>query len=321
MYKFISGVDYLGSVRSAVSEANSIDIAVAFWGDGSDKLLEVSHVEKRVICNLLTGGTNPEPIKTIQNQLNTIIKNNHTLHAKVLLTDKVLITGSANFSTNGLHLEGDELKGWSEAAIATDDPDLMRQAKAWFEQQWIASCQISEQDLANAKLQWQRSRAKRTPIHRRHFKDLTVSDLLGRDIFVVLWKDDASTEAVEKYKDIVAKVEVKGASSKMLNFFEDWESLPLNSYLIDAHIGTKGGVKIGNISVRCPELDPDDRSIQIVKNVSDFNDLPFEWDADFKKSLRQEISEKFEFALGSERNKELHLSEFVTKKITAVKPV
>jgi HKD family nuclease len=313
MNKFISGPNYLDVVRSAIRTANSIDIAVAFWGGGSDKLLEVSQVEKRVICNLLTGGTNPAPIQTIQNQPNATIRKNHTLHAKVFLTDEILIIGSANFSTNGLHLEGDELNGWSEAAIATDDPDLMSQAKVWFEQQWIASSEISEQDLANAKLQWQRSRANRTPIHQRHFKDLTISDLLGRNIFVVLWKDGASPEAFKKYDAIVTSVDAIGASSEMLDFYEDWESLPLNSYIIDVHIGPKGGVQIGSISVRCPELDPEDRSIQIVKKAADLSDLPFKWDADFKKSLRQEISEKFELALGSERNKELHLSEFLTK--------
>lgn len=313
MNKFISGSDYLDVVRSAIQTSNSIDIAVAFWGSGSDKLFEVSQMKKRVICNLLTGGTNPAPIKAIKLQTDTTVRNNHTLHAKVVLTDKLLITGSANISTNGLHFEGDELNGWSEAAIATDDPDLMTQAKAWFEQQWIASSEISEQDLTNAQLQWQRSRANRTPIHTRQFKDLTTSDLLGRNIFVVLYRDYASPEAYKKYEEIATSVDVMSANRKMLDFYEDWESLPLNSYIIDAHIGPKGGVKIGKISKRFPELDPEDGSIQIVKYVKYISDLPFKWDAEFKKCLRQEISEKFEVLLGSERNKEFCLSEFLAK--------
>lgn len=169
MKKFLAGSHYLDFIESAISTAKQIDIAVAFWGNGSETLLSKSNAKKRIICNLGTGGTNPKAIKTIKTQPYAEVKTNIKLHAKIILTDSVLIVGSANFSTNGLHLEGEELLGWNEAAIATDDPETISSAKAWFQAQWDESHDISSQDLSNAEALWQRGRANRIHSSSRTF--------------------------------------------------------------------------------------------------------------------------------------------------------
>lgn len=61
------------------------------------------------------------------------------------------LIGSANFSPNGLQLNGAAAKGWTEAPLSTPDPAELRDARAWFAACWESARPV-EDHLARATL-------------------------------------------------------------------------------------------------------------------------------------------------------------------------
>lgn len=148
--------------------------AVAFWGKGAQNLFEtVRHKNIQIVCNLTTGGTNPEPIKAIQD-MGTAIKQVNTLHAKIFYTDQGCIIGSANAFANGLTLQGNELDGWIEACyfIGPENESEMTAVKAWFENLYTNSKKIELADLTFAKEKWDERRNPRPLRSQRAFFEL-----------------------------------------------------------------------------------------------------------------------------------------------------
>lgn len=295
MNTFIADDGYLGAVRDAIANAQRIDVAVAFWGAGADDLFTGVTVSTRILCNLLSGGTNPAPLRTLLESPNIELHHTADLHAKVLMTDTAVIVGSANFSTNGLHYEGNELDGWHEAGILTDEPNLVKQAGVWFERQWAASSEITFDDLEKAQKLWNWSRAHRTTGPCKPFNELRKADLLDRPIYLVLWTEPASEEAQKEFNR-AKKKDWKDAVLRIsgLSFYECWDELPTDAYLIDAHVGPRGGLTFGPVYKRVPRLDRDvpkaQTSIQIVTSVRQPADFPFHYDQPFKAALREHLT-------------------------------
>lgn len=315
MKKFLYGAEYLDAVRAAISSAKHIDAAVAFWGAGSEHLFLNSSAPTRLVCNLLSGGTNPSPIQSLRNAGRVQIHHSSKLHSKVLLTDTVAIIGSANFSTNGLHYEGDELAGWLEAGIQTDDPEILSQVTSWFAEIWKSSLTIEEADLIAAAKNWKRSRSTRPSGPKaKSFDQLVKADLQGRPVYLVLWSDKATPaghRAFERVKEEVAETPVQGIKNQELDFYEGWPLLPEDTYLIDAEISPGGTVKVGKLYRRLPELDPKDRSIQVVTQASKLQGLPFDYDVAFQASLELRLKHIHLSLMRGERNREMPLSDAI----------
>ncbi|MCX5902648.1 MAG: phospholipase D family protein, partial [Proteobacteria bacterium] len=92
-----------------------------------------------IICNLTTGGTNPSEIEKLGNKLKKtggLVKMKNDLHAKVYWTENGVIIGSANASSNGLALEGDEILGWKETAIMSTDLKIISATRKWLLDIW-----------------------------------------------------------------------------------------------------------------------------------------------------------------------------------------
>lgn len=132
--------------------AEPIAIAVAFWGAGAESLLPADK-HFRVICNLAMGGTNPAVIESLMARAGTEVRHLSDLHAKVILASAGALVSSANFSANGLGLEGGN--GWREAgvSIAANDPEFVK-VFGWFEQQWRAALPVDAPVLARARTAW-----------------------------------------------------------------------------------------------------------------------------------------------------------------------
>ncbi|MBC3809615.1 phospholipase D family protein [Undibacterium seohonense] len=312
MKKFLSNTEYLAAVRDAISSAKHIDAAVAFWGARSEALFSDSSVPVRIVCNLLSGGTNPNPVRILRDNDAVQIHNSSSLHAKVLLTDTVAIIGSANFSTNGLHYEGDELDGWLEAGILTDDRDVLEQVAAWFSTLWNSSLPVDESDLLAASAAWESSRTNRAAgPTKKSFAQLRKADLLGRPVHIVLWKFLPSESGEQDFGIAQQEAAVNGINTKELDFYEDWHSLPKDAYLIDVHIDPKGIIKVGNLYIRRPELDPIGSNIQIVSSLSKLQGFPFVYDAAFRDALTQHLKQIYLSLLGDKNNRDLPLSEAI----------
>jgi hypothetical protein len=109
--------------------------AVAFWGNGALTSLGLDGrgaIGAKIICNLESGATNPDVVKQLI-QSGAVVRSNPKLHAKVYASSSTIILGSSNASANGLVVEGkNELTGWIEANIMTDDPTLVGKVGKWF---------------------------------------------------------------------------------------------------------------------------------------------------------------------------------------------
>lgn len=137
-----------------------IRIAVAFWGQGAQDIIEASANQYQIICNLKSGGTNPDVVRSVAAQANVSILQLDTLHAKVLISDNGALVSSANFSTNGLALEGFNSQTWEEAGVSLPGSAVERSAIIdWFEQLWDRARSISESDLEAAGRAWAQRRA------------------------------------------------------------------------------------------------------------------------------------------------------------------
>lgn len=153
--------DALSKAISGIMEERPVRCAVAFWGQGADKLFAPMQLcsQIQIVCNLLAGGTNPNVIEKLQ-RAGVRIRQADRLHAKVYIGNKQAIITSANASTNGLGLEGAEQSYWTEAGVSVD---VDRSIDTWFETLWEESREIGEDDIKKAKSKWKdRQRTKPT---------------------------------------------------------------------------------------------------------------------------------------------------------------
>ncbi len=132
-----------------------IAIAVAFWGQGAETLLSNPRVRFRVVCNMRMGGTNPQVIRRLAEMNNVEVMQLDTLHAKVVAADGGAIVSSANFSSNGLGLEGAVSAAWLEAGVfISRSLPAFHEITQWFSQLWSRSVPITESDLIAAEDAW-----------------------------------------------------------------------------------------------------------------------------------------------------------------------
>jgi hypothetical protein len=111
--KFLDGKAATAEIKTFISASKKARIAVAFWGAGATEELGFDREsgDVTVICNLMSGGTNPKEIRRLRKH-DVVVRQCDTLHGKVyLFDDETVIIGSSNASANGLAFQGKELVG------------------------------------------------------------------------------------------------------------------------------------------------------------------------------------------------------------------
>ena len=142
---------------------NTFELAVAFWGKDAARDLGLErHADDRaddrpteLICNLASGGTNPDEIKKLID-FGINVKQCDTLHGKVYVFDRCFVVGSSNASANGLALQGKEVSYWHEANILSDDREIREKLSDWIDA--LPTKEITKKDLAAAKIKFNRRR-------------------------------------------------------------------------------------------------------------------------------------------------------------------
>ena len=246
-----------------LSEADQASVAVAFWGEGAERLFAGWRGGPlRIICNLSQGGTNPTAITALQSLPGAQVRQLSDLHAKLVLTDHQLVVGSANVSTNGLGLERNEVAGWRETGILSEDPLHLRSAADWFNIQWQAAQPVTPQELSRAAAAWKPRRGQRPlPAAASSFLTLTADDLRDRPVYMAVYRNFASQRAKEALED----VKEKAASEPMhqdlapgLEVFEDWTAGEMpddpNAVVIQVYWGRRGRIAIYDVLRPVPEL-------------------------------------------------------------------
>ena len=252
---FLTSDNYTKYIRKLLAESNSPSLAVAFWGSGSETLITPTKGKTfKVICNLMTGGTNPDPIEKLRNTNGIEIHRLDDLHAKVIIGTQSAIVGSANFSANGLNLENEEIDGWEEAGLLVYEPDKLVAIQQWFDKLWKRSSEITDDNIAAARKLWDARRKHRPTIGKAKTLLQIPPHELKDKVYLAFYREDASKKAEKAFNSKKNEIANRG-EQRELSFFEDWEDLPKNASLISVRFGPRKGIRIEGSYKRIPELD------------------------------------------------------------------
>jgi hypothetical protein len=259
---FIGGESYYQSVTQLVAASPILSVAVAFWGQGADKLFEHWHGSSlRIICNLASGGTNPRPIRGLIDSsargASIEVRQCDDLHAKVLVGANGLLVGSANHSVNGLGLEADESAHWREAGLYSESTSEIAAAHTWFERVWAESRNVSCEDLAQAEEAWNHHRRWR-PQQTGALLGQSQAQLRGRQIYLAIYRQPLSKMAEDELALVKADLQRSPAgqnAADRIDCFECWPELPRQASLISVRIGPRGGVSVEGSFRRLPQYD------------------------------------------------------------------
>jgi len=200
------------------------DAAVAFWGEGAHELVKhAARGDVRIVCNLMSGGTNPREIVRLQSV--AAVRQMDDLHAKVYIGPEYTIVTSANASINGLGLQAREQSHWREAGvkIATTEP-----IKEWFRNLFESdSSEITSSDIKRAEKLWGK-RVKLKP-KVKSFADYVLDD--NAEI-IPNWYEDSDYKVnkssfddsiVSSYKSIEDAVDngIEISSAEDFSFFDN----------------------------------------------------------------------------------------------------
>lgn len=237
---FVTSAEYKKVVTSIAEEEGELLVAVAFWGKGAESIVDSrSGGPVKIICNLTSGATNPTIIEALRNKENICLKQHDRLHAKVVVGSRRAVVGSANFSSNGLNLEGEESNGWVEAGFVIECSTQIGIIKTWFEKIWNNAHDIDSRNIKIARAIWEKRRASRiirntVPSRRFLLGSFTHADLLERRVYVVmhnLHDEELSQEAQEAAKN-------KGSAPE--DCYEDFPELPRDAQFIDIRRRPRG---------------------------------------------------------------------------------
>lgn len=223
-------------IRKELDSGGRLKAAVAFWGDGAAQLLNIASHPKSVsiVCNLLSGGTNPKEIRTLK-KLGVQVRHRSDLHAKVYLFKDFAIVGSSNASTRGLSWEEGISKTWREANILVDEPQALKQIKIWFKKINDNAAAVKKAHLTEATENWSR-RARSLPLLGTDILCAAATDpsqFEGRRVYVVLTDtplDDSETEAREEARTTLS------ADNGIVDCYGSWPDMPTDAYLIDFYL-------------------------------------------------------------------------------------
>lgn len=151
MKGFLTGAELAEAIRDVLAGAE-VRCAVAYWGSGMKQAFPPSDgpPAARLICDVTRGGTSPKALLEMGATRNEDLRHVPDLHAKVYISDRGAIVGSANASHNGIGfgaapglLEAGVLLGPDEGAFA--------EAAEWFETLWGRSRKVGRKALQLAK--------------------------------------------------------------------------------------------------------------------------------------------------------------------------
>jgi hypothetical protein len=199
MTTFRSGADIRKRIVKLITDSSEIDCAVAFWGRGATDLFPSTREKSiRIVCDLMSGACNPAVIRDLM-RVGVEIKKLDGMHAKIYWTQTGAIIGSANASANGLGEEDEETSSQAEAAIYTDEPEVLREASAWFNEQWKIGVPVDEPLLRQAEQLWKDRRANRPVRSKNSLLDLLRNNpdwFKDRAIWLVVYdNEDMSPKA------------------------------------------------------------------------------------------------------------------------------
>ena len=133
-----------------------LKVAVAYWGDqalektGLQSRINTNPKTVQVLCDLESGSCNPDEIQKLIDA-DVQVKSLKGLHAKVWISENMIVIGSANASSNVLNFDNDGLR---EAAVCLTNESFAKTVTNWFDRLWYdeyAVCASQKMDLAKQR--------------------------------------------------------------------------------------------------------------------------------------------------------------------------
>jgi hypothetical protein len=204
------------------------DIAVAFWGRGAAVALGLGDAlaGTRILLNADSGACNPAELESLLKYETIEVRNCARLHAKVIIGSEMLV-GSANMSSNGLGLEGNELRGWVEACALMPLESDNGIARGWFEDLWKSAEPLDEMVIARAA---RAHRALRQGRIQRGYagRYLSLDALDGAPIYVVLTDDEITRADRKGFQQGARELRL---DLNNVDFYQDWRTMPKDALL------------------------------------------------------------------------------------------
>lgn len=308
--------EILSEIKRLFKSASKIKCAVAFWGKGASNLFPASKAKSiEIVCNLMSGGTNPDEIETIMDDIkkNGEVRMDNSLHAKVFWTNKGMVIGSANASANGLSLEGAEIEGWKEMSVLIEDQYLIKKVEKWFDKVFMESKEIKKKDISDAKKIWKKQSGGRI----NSGKELSFIEAIksgvysNRKIYITIVGNLNKSQI--KKGNILKKV-LKEKDPELfgenIGFWKDYELIPRKKYVF-SFIYENGKITDGSILYTLPKTkDKNGYQFGIIKDHSSINMTKDHFSA-IKKAVKYFYKEEIEKI--EEDGKEIEISDFVKK--------
>lgn len=252
MPEFLNGAELLQRMHAELQDAKRADLAVAFWGAGAADALGMQGKAKvRIVCNLMSGGTNPKEIRKLQKR-GAEVRQLNDLHAKIGLIGDMSFVGSSNMSSNGLGAEG-RAAHWREAnaVYAKARPEIAKMFKGY----WKASDPITEDDLTAAAAAWaNRQRGNAVVAARKGDRGLidvlrsAPEELDALNVRMVVF--DTMTDPDELEVLDTADQQAQEMYGPTFSVYWDWESMAKaarSAYLVSFDWPARGGIARGTV--------------------------------------------------------------------------
>lgn len=237
---FLEGPAYSDAARALLSSAEPLDMAIAYVGRGASLQLGTSPEQRRILCDLISGGTNPDEVTKLCAMESVKIRHVENLHAKVMVSPTCALVGSANFSANGIGWEAGMAGNLIEAGHQVIEEVQLRRIQAWFDGLWETSLPVTESLLSQARLNWKRRQAARPrpPGSRFTIDASNWRAYLHRGIKLIIWRHVPTSEQKRREAEVpavIARTEAaRGTRASMaLDKYHDFgESLNLGAGVI-----------------------------------------------------------------------------------------
>lgn len=184
--------------------------AVAFWGVGSEKLFNQQDKKIRIICDVSLGGTSPDALRTLGAPNNDKLRCFPSFHAKVYISDRGAVVGSANASQNGIGFDGQP--DFIEAGMFIEPrTDTFKKIEDWFEKLWENSKRVDESAINIASQKFNKTRSfKPRPVRPGSLLDLIASEpenfsevsiVITGEVMSKERQDEILSEAASKFSE------------------------------------------------------------------------------------------------------------------------
>lgn len=284
MPDFVDGTQLLERLRREYLKTQRADLAVAFWGRNAAENLGIQNVTGvRIVCNLMSGGTNPNEIRALRG-IGADVRQLNDLHAKIGIVGDISFVGSSNMSANGLGMEENPAL-WREVNVVYGNarPEIV----TMFETFWDAAAEIEEVDLEAAAAAWAR---------RQEANAAVAAGRGGRSLVDVLRNAPAELDALnvrmvvyDTVTDANELAVLENAEELALNqygqsfgVYWDWESMindAARAYLVDYDWPARGRIARGALYRRdtasFPDFEHDGETFHVAYEIDNIEGITF----------------------------------------------